>query len=64
MTDSPNRNANAVGGSLAGDVFQDATSLEEALHEDKEQNSWQQWSFLATDGDMAALAELVSEDKV
>ncbi|KAF5377206.1 hypothetical protein D9615_006321 [Tricholomella constricta] len=55
------RNQNAIGGSIPRDTFQDAVSLEEMSLQD---DSWREWPLLATDGDSAALIQLVSENKV
>ena len=46
------------------ETFRDASSLEELWIEDEEEIEWREWPLLASDGDMAALIELVSEDKV
>jgi oxalate---CoA ligase len=55
-----------MGGPLPEDVFQDASSLEESSMEEQavDGEDWREWPLLASDGDMAALIELVSEDKV
>ncbi|KAJ7630526.1 hypothetical protein FB45DRAFT_915784 [Roridomyces roridus] len=54
-------NQNALGGSIPCDVFQDAIALEDISSEDPE---WREWPLLATDGDTAALIQLVSDNKV
>ncbi|KAJ7102344.1 hypothetical protein B0H15DRAFT_814236 [Mycena belliarum] len=54
-------NQNAIGGSLAHDTFQDAVALEDISTEDY---TWREWPLLATDGDTAALIQLVSDNKV
>jgi hypothetical protein len=55
------RNQNALGGSIPRDTFQDADALEDII---PDSDSWQPWPILATDGDIAVLVQLVSEDKV
>ncbi|KAG5651227.1 hypothetical protein H0H81_009422 [Sphagnurus paluster] len=54
-------NQNAIGGSIPRDTFQDAIALEEMTLQD---DTWREWPLLATDGDSAALIQLVSENKV
>jgi hypothetical protein len=56
------RNQNATGGTFSRDAFQDAVALEEILT--CEENDWQEWSLLASDGDVIALVQLVSDNKV
>ncbi|KAG6866027.1 hypothetical protein C0991_009436 [Blastosporella zonata] len=56
-----NSNQNALGGTIPRDTFQDAIALEELSLQD---DSWREWPLLATDGDSAALIQLVSENKV
>lgn len=52
-------------GSIPRETFRDASSLEELwIEEDEEEIEWREWPLLASDGDMATLVELVSEDKV
>lgn len=47
------------------ETFRDASSLEELwIEQDEEEIEWKEWPLLASDGDMAALIELVSENKV
>jgi hypothetical protein len=47
------------------ETFRDASSLEVLLTEqDEEEDGWREWPLLASDGDMAALIELVSENRV
>lgn len=55
-----------MGGSMSREIFQDASSLEELSMEEQsiEDEEWRSWPLLASDGDMAALIEMVSEDKV
>ena len=46
------------------ETFRDASSLEELwIEQDEEEIEWREWPLLASDGDMAALIELVSENK-
>ncbi|KAJ7770882.1 hypothetical protein DFH07DRAFT_805534 [Mycena maculata] len=54
-------NQNAIGGSISSDTFQDATALEEISVDDQ---AWREWPVLSTDGDTAALIQLVSDNKV
>nr|GAT43664.1 predicted protein [Mycena chlorophos] len=54
-------NSNATSGAIQRDTFNDAIALEDISVED---DTWREWPLLATDGDIAALVELVSEDKV
>ncbi|KAG6814043.1 hypothetical protein H0H92_003893 [Tricholoma furcatifolium] len=54
-------NQNAIGGAIPRDTFQDAIALEELSLQD---NTWREWPLLATDGDSAALIQLVSDNKV
>jgi hypothetical protein len=60
------RNLNAVGGSLSREIFQDASSFEELFLEEQsaEETEWRDWPLVASDGDMAALVEMVSANKV
>lgn len=44
------------------DIFQEAAALEDLLSQQDE--AWQEWPLTASDGDTAALIELVSENKV
>jgi len=47
------------------ETFRDASFLEELwIEQDEGGTEWREWPLLATDGDMAALIELVSENKV
>lgn len=55
-------NQNALGGSISRDTFQDASGFEDSVLE--QQDNWQPWPIVATDGDTAALVQLVSEDRV
>lgn len=60
-------NQNALGGQLPRELFQDAAALDELVAEQQQQGQgeqWQEWSLLASDGDIAFLLELVSENKV
>ncbi|KAJ6519412.1 hypothetical protein C8R45DRAFT_1066116 [Mycena sanguinolenta] len=54
-------NQNAIGGSIPRDTFQDAAALEDISTDDQ---SWREWPLLSTDGDTAALIQLVSDNKV
>ncbi|KAJ7693612.1 hypothetical protein B0H17DRAFT_1059213 [Mycena rosella] len=54
-------NQNAIGGSIPSDTFQDAFVLEEIS---VEHQAWREWPLLSTDGDTAALIQLVSDNKV
>jgi len=55
------RNQNALGGSIPRDTFLDASAFEDVIFDEDE---WRQWPILSGDGDVAALIQLVSEDKV
>ncbi|KAL0572575.1 hypothetical protein V5O48_009395 [Marasmius crinis-equi] len=55
-------NQNALNGIISRDTFQDAVSLRELSVQ--QGGEWREWPLLATDGDSAALIQLVSEDKV
>lgn len=55
------RNQNATSGSIPRDTFQDALALEDVSLQD---TTWREWPLLATDGDTAALVQLVSDNKV
>ncbi|KAJ3864146.1 hypothetical protein EV359DRAFT_41641 [Lentinula novae-zelandiae] len=55
-------NQNALHGIIHRDTFQDAASLEELSAQ--QENVWREWPLLATDGDLASLLQLVSENKV
>ncbi|KAH7927378.1 hypothetical protein BV22DRAFT_1127415 [Leucogyrophana mollusca] len=55
-------NSNAIGGSISRGVFQDACTMEDI--QAGEEAEWSEWPLVAADGDVAALLELVSEDKV
>lgn len=57
-------NQNAIGGSVPRDIFQDAAALEDVLRQDDDPDAWREWSMLSSDGDMAALLNLVSANKV
>ncbi|KAI0374486.1 hypothetical protein BV20DRAFT_961659 [Pilatotrama ljubarskyi] len=57
-------NLNALGGQLPKEVYQDASALEELLSQQEDSFQWQEWSLLASDGDVAFLIELASENKV
>ncbi|KAG6891070.1 hypothetical protein C0995_014159 [Termitomyces sp. Mi166 len=54
-------NQNAVGGSILRETFQDAALLEELSLQ--EGGTWREWPLTASDGDSAALIQLVSENK-
>ncbi|KAG2123565.1 hypothetical protein DEU56DRAFT_45236 [Suillus clintonianus] len=54
-------NLNAIGGSIHRDLFQDAVALDEVF---AEQVDSLEWPLLASDGDTAALLQLVSEEQV
>ena len=56
------RNQNAIGGSIPGDTFQDAATFEELSVGDG--GEWREWPLLTTDGDTAAMIQLVSQNKV
>ncbi|KAG1845522.1 hypothetical protein DFJ58DRAFT_800982 [Suillus subalutaceus] len=53
-------NLNAIGGLIHGDLFQDAVALDEVF---AEQVGILEWPLLASDGDTAALLQLVSEEQ-
>jgi oxalate---CoA ligase len=55
-------NQNALGGSISMDTFTEAAAFEESHEEQADEQ--REWSLLASDGDIAALCQLVSEDKV
>lgn len=53
---------NALNGIISRDTFQDAAALED---DSAQQDAvWRDWPLLATDGDLANLLQLVSENKV
>ncbi|KAG2045206.1 hypothetical protein BDR03DRAFT_989022 [Suillus americanus] len=54
-------NLNAIGGLIHGNLFQDAVALDEVF---AEQVGILEWPLLASDGDTAALLQLVSEEQV
>ncbi|KAH8100488.1 hypothetical protein BXZ70DRAFT_937413 [Cristinia sonorae] len=56
-------NQNALGGSVSADIFQDAVefTVQPDEHADPE---WREWPLLASDGETAALIELVSEGNI
>lgn len=56
------RNQNSIGGSISQDTFQDAVLLLEDM--DPNDYDWHEWPLIATDGDCAALIQLISENKV
>ena len=59
------RNHALLKGPMPRETFRDASSLEELwIEQDEEEIEWREWPLLASDGDMAALIELVSENKV
>jgi len=53
-------NQNALGGSIPQEVFQDATTLD-VLYQ---QEAWREWPLRASEGDLAMLAQITSEDLV
>ncbi|KAL0071703.1 hypothetical protein AAF712_000625 [Marasmius tenuissimus] len=55
-------NQHSLNGNLSRDLFQDAASLRELSAQ--QEGEWREWPLLATDGDCAALIQLVSDDKV
>ena len=55
-------NQNAIGGNISQDTYQDAVLLLEDM--DPSDFDWHEWPLIATDGDCAALIQLVSENKV
>ncbi|KAI0344000.1 hypothetical protein BDW22DRAFT_1355246 [Trametopsis cervina] len=59
-------NQNAIGGPVAPELFQDASTFVDALASSQRDDPlmWREWPLLVTDGDAAALAELVSEGKL
>lgn len=57
-------NQNAINGSVSSDLFQDAVALEDIFSQGEHIESWSEWPLLATDGDTAALLQLVSDSKV
>ncbi|KAF5384735.1 hypothetical protein D9757_006233 [Collybiopsis confluens] len=54
-------NQNALNGVINRDTFQDAAALEELSAQEED---WRAWPLLASDGDMATLIQLVSDNKV
>jgi len=59
------RNQGLLNGSIPRATFRDASSLEELwIEQEEDEVGWREWPLLASDGDMAALIELVSENKV
>ncbi|TFK36810.1 hypothetical protein BDQ12DRAFT_633054 [Crucibulum laeve] len=54
-------NQNAIGGSVSRDIFQDAVALDEIA---STEDAWREWPLTATDGDLAALIQLVSDNQV
>ncbi|KAG6891388.1 hypothetical protein C0992_007611 [Termitomyces sp. T32_za158] len=55
-------NQNATGGPIPRETFQDAVALEEISLQDG--CIWREWPLTASDGDSAALIQLVSDNKV
>ncbi|KAF9073871.1 hypothetical protein BDP27DRAFT_1318300 [Rhodocollybia butyracea] len=55
-------NVNALNGIISRDTFQDAAALEDDSAQ--QDTVWRDWPLLATDGDLANLLQLVSENKV
>lgn len=59
------RNQSLLNGPIPRETFNEASALEDLwIVEDEEEIEWREWPLLASDGDMAALIELVSENKV
>ena len=59
------RNQGLLNGPMPRATFRDASSLEELwIEQEEDEVGWREWPLLASDGDMAALIELVSENKV
>jgi oxalate---CoA ligase len=59
------RNQVLLKGPVPRETFRDASSLEELwIEQDEEEIGWREWPLLASDGEMASLIELVSENKV
>ena len=56
------RNANALGGTISSEIFQDASALEYSSAQ--QQGVWREWSLLSSEGDIVALSHLASEGKV
>ena len=56
-------NANALGGSIAGETFHDALSLD-GLCRGQEGTDWREWPLLAADGDLAMLIQATSSGTV
>ncbi|KAK7019694.1 hypothetical protein VNI00_017994 [Paramarasmius palmivorus] len=55
-------NQNALHGSISRDLYQDASALRElSVQQD---GVWREWPLLATDGDLATIIQLISDDKV
>ncbi|GJE87719.1 hypothetical protein PsYK624_038020 [Phanerochaete sordida] len=57
-------NQGALSGQLAPDLFQDAAALEDELLQEGSETAWRDWPLVATDGDITALIELASENKI
>ena len=58
------RNQALLRGPIPRETFRDASSLEELwIEQDEEKVEWREWPLLASDGEMAVLVELVSENK-
>jgi hypothetical protein len=57
------RNQNSLGGAIPRDTFQEASAFEDPSQQ-ADNNGWQEWSLVAGEGDVAALVDLVSDDKV
>ncbi|KLO19987.1 hypothetical protein SCHPADRAFT_816815 [Schizopora paradoxa] len=56
-------NQAALGGSMARELFIDAAQLEEAYASGQE-DEWHEWPLLSTDGDTAAILQLLSDNMV
>ncbi len=63
LTDVFDRNQAALGGQMAKELFVDATQLEEAYASGQE-DEWHEWPLLSTDGDTAAILQMVSDHMV
>ncbi|EKM60813.1 uncharacterized protein PHACADRAFT_179990 [Phanerochaete carnosa HHB-10118-sp] len=57
-------NLGALNGQLAPELYQDATTLEEMLSQQDPEVLWRDWPLVAGDGDVAALIELASNNKL
>lgn len=57
------RNQAALGGQMAKELFSDAVQLEEAYANGQE-DEWHEWPLLSTDGDTAAILQMLSDNMV